>query len=63
MIMNQLNLGIKTEKEHKKTIKFIKHYIQQHKVFPPEHLIYKKIATDHLKENPSYYKLLAKAKL
>jgi hypothetical protein len=45
----ELEKGIKTEKEHSKTI----HDIYTHKI--PEQKAFEAIAKDHIKENPNYY--------
>jgi sulfur relay (sulfurtransferase) DsrC/TusE family protein len=61
--MNQLNRGIKVESEHKKTVKFIKSYLNKHKKLPSNKQIFRNIARDHLLENKQYYTKLQKAKL
>ena len=61
--MNQLKQGIKVESEHKKTYGFIKSFVMKNKKFPSEKQVFKKIATDHLKEDSKYYSKLKKYKL
>ena len=61
--MNQLKQGIRIEREHKPTVQFIKSYYAKHKKLPPNNLIYRQIAMNHIKENKSYYTKLKKAKL
>jgi hypothetical protein len=55
--------GAKIEKEHKDTIKFIKSYVIKHKKLPQSSKIYKRIAINHLNEDPRYYSKLKKCKL
>lgn len=61
--MNQLTKGIKIEREHKQTIKFIESYYKKHKSFPTNKKIFTSIARDHLKEDPKYYSKLKNARL
>lgn len=57
----QLKMGIKTESEHKKTVDYIlKNCAKGSCTYES---IYKKIAQDHIKESPTYYTKLKKAKL
>lgn len=60
---NQLRMGVKIESEHKKTVRFIKTYVEKHKKFPSNKQIFGSIAKDHLKEHKNYYTKLKKAKL
>lgn len=60
--MNQLKQGIKVESEHKDVYAWLKKACNCQSL-PPAKEMYKKIAQDHLKENPQYYKKLKKAKL
>jgi len=60
--IDQLSMGIKIEREHRNTIRFIEKYAKL-KIFPSRDLIYSKIAQDHLKEDPEYYTKLKKAGL
>jgi len=60
---HQLTMGIQTEKEHRGTYKFIKHYFKLHKQMPPENLVYQHIAKEHIKEHPKYYTKLREVKL
>lgn len=60
--MNQLKEGIKVEKEHKGTIKYIISNCKKGKC-PSYEQIYAKIASNHLSEDPKYYSKLKKAKL
>jgi sulfur relay (sulfurtransferase) DsrC/TusE family protein len=53
----QIKTGTKIESEHKSTLKFIKSYFRKHSSLPSNSMIYKKIAIDHLNENPKYYGL------
>ena len=55
--------GAGIEKEHKDTLKFIKSYVTKHKKLPPSSKIYKRIAINHLNEDPRYYSKLKKCKL
>ena len=59
----QLKIGIRTEREHKKTVNFIKSYVKKTKRFPSNKMIFTHIAKDHIKENPKYYTKLIKARL
>lgn len=59
----QLRSGIKIESEHKRTISYIKKEVNKTGKFPSNAKIFKKIASDHLKEDKNYYKKLIKAKL
>jgi len=61
--MNQLKAGIKIEKEHKPTYTFIQNYLKRKGKLPPQKLVYKHIAQNHIKEIPNYYTKLKKAKL
>lgn len=51
----QLEIGTKIESEHKDTFKFIKDYRKKHGEYPPEEMVYKQIAKDHLSEFKDYY--------
>jgi len=51
----QLEIGTKIESEHKDTFKFIKDYKKKHGEYPPEEMVYKQIAKDHLSEFKDYY--------
>jgi len=51
----QLEIGTKIESEHKDTFKFIKDYRKKHGEYPPEEMVYKQIARDHLSEFKDYY--------
>ncbi|MCK9370002.1 hypothetical protein M0R04_08875 [Candidatus Dojkabacteria bacterium] len=55
----QLNMGIKAESEHRGTVHYIKNVIKTGKTIPDK-VVFKKIAMDHLKEDPMYYTKLAK---
>lgn len=59
----QLSMGKRIEEEHRDTLKFIRSYHRKHKTFPSNSLIYKKIAANHLDEDPKYYSKLKKCKL
>lgn len=59
----ELKMGIAVEKEHKKTIRFIKTYVKKHKSFPSNKQIFTSISKDHLAEDRKYYDKLKKAKL
>ncbi len=56
----ELKKGMKVESEHKGTIKFLKQHVKKHGKFPKEKKIYKSIVKEHLREDPHYYKKLAK---
>jgi peptidyl-tRNA hydrolase len=58
----ELKMGIKAEKEHKGTIKYIMSKCHSGKC-PTYDQIYAKIAKNHLDEDPKYYSKLKKAKL
>jgi hypothetical protein len=51
----QLSMGIAVEKEHAKTISWIKEYYNKNRKFPPEEEVFKSIAKDHLSEFKDYY--------
>jgi len=57
---NQVRAGIKVEKEHAGTLRFIKKYVKTHKRFPNPKTVYTHIAKDHLKEDKAYYTKLKK---
>ena len=60
----QLSMGIKVESEHRRTLKFLKNYVKKHGRFPPNQIVFKHIANDHIKyEDRKYYTKLRKAKL
>jgi len=59
----QLSMGIKVEREHAKTVAFIKSYFKRYGKFPPNAEIYKSIAKDHLREYKDYYTRLKEANL
>lgn len=61
--MKQKSYGVKVELEHKKTFDFIKKYYNKKGKMPSNTMIASKIASDHLKENPNYYKIVKKMKL
>ena len=56
----ELKMGIKIESEHKDTYDFIKQFYKKHKRFPTQKEVYKKIAKDHIKEDPKYYTKIKK---
>jgi len=56
----QLRMGIKVEREHKGTYKFIKDYFKKHKKFPTQQEVYKRIAKEHIAEDPKYYTKIKK---
>jgi hypothetical protein len=60
---SQYKMGLRVEKEHKNTIKFIKKYVQKNKKFPSDKQIFGSITKDHLAESKTYYSKLKKAKL
>jgi len=62
-MVSELQKGIKVEREHKKTIRFLKAFYKKHGRFPDDDEIYKSIAKDHLSEHRDYYKKLMEAKL
>ena len=49
-IPKELKLGIKTESEHKGTIKWLKDYVKKENKFPPIKDIQRSIAKEHLRE-------------
>jgi sulfur relay (sulfurtransferase) DsrC/TusE family protein len=54
--INELRTGIKIESEHQHTVNFIRKYAKKHKGrIPPNRLVYKNIAQDHLREFPKVY--------
>ncbi len=59
----QISTGVKIEQEHSDTLKFIKSYFRKHKKLPPNSKVYKRIAINHLDENPKYYTKFNKCKL
>uniref|UniRef100_A0A6M3M453 Uncharacterized protein n=1 Tax=viral metagenome TaxID=1070528 RepID=A0A6M3M453_9ZZZZ len=59
----QLSMGMRVEKEHAKTIAFIKKYHRRYGRFPINKEVYKHIAKDHISEDKKYYSKLKKAKL
>lgn len=56
----QVKLGLKIEREHRGTVKFIKSFYNKNKKFPTDTQIFKHIAKDHIKENSTYYTKLSK---
>ena len=63
MKSNQLRIGTRVEGEHKKTYKFLSHYLKTHKRLPPQGVVFKSIAKDHLREHKNYYQKLRRARL
>lgn len=59
----EINQGANVEKEHKDTLKFIRSYVMKHQHLPPSSKVYKRIAINHLNEDPRYYSKLKKCKL
>ena len=57
---NELQKGIKVEREHKGTIKLLKHHLKEYGKLPKDKKIYKSIAKEHLMEDKDYYKKLAR---
>ena len=62
-MVSELQKGIKVEREHKKTIRFLKAFYKKHGRFPDDEEIYKSISSDHLAEHKDYYKKLLEAGL
>ena len=60
---SQVSMGIKAEREHWRTIKYLEDYVKRRKTFPKRKKIYEKIVEDHLQEDPRYYSKLKKCKL
>ena len=60
---SEIARGVKVEREHIGTVRFIKRYYAKHKSFPANKTIFKEIAMNHLRETPVYYKKLKKARL
>lgn len=57
----QLQMGKNVEREHRKTVKYLQNYLEEHDRLPPQKRIYKHIAQDHLREFPKgYYTALNK---
>lgn len=52
--------GIDVEKEHSRTLQFIRSYLSNFGVMPTSEQIYAHIAQDHLREDPKYYEKLAR---
>ena len=63
MAKTELQKGIKVEREHKRTVKYLKAFYKKNKRFPTNREIYKSIAKDHLMEHKDYYAKLLKAGL
>ena len=55
---DELKKGRKVEKEHSATYQFIKDYYKEHGDFPPDSMVFERIAADHLSEIKNYYTLL-----
>lgn len=55
---NELELGIKIEKEHKKTYDMIKEYYKKNNKFPDERVVFESIAKEHIAEFDNYYSAL-----
>jgi len=51
----QLKIGMKVEREHTKTINYIKQYLKSYKRLPSNKQIFTSITKDHLKEFPNTY--------
>jgi len=52
--------GMKVEKEHEGTYKWVSKYFRDHKKMPDIEDFVMKIALDHLREFPDYYEALDK---
>jgi hypothetical protein len=59
----ELKTGIKVEREHKRTLRWLKRFVKKNGRFPKDNEIFKSIASDHLAEHKDYYQKLLKAKL
>jgi hypothetical protein len=57
-ISNEVEAGIKVEKEHKSTYIWLKEYQEKNDKFPPEKEFYERIAKNHNDENKNYYSFL-----
>lgn len=61
--MKELNLGIKIESEHAPTYNYIKAFVDKHHKMPTKKDFFKRIAQNHIDEDPKYYKKLVRCKL
>jgi sulfur relay (sulfurtransferase) DsrC/TusE family protein len=60
----QLSMGRKVEREHTRTLKFLKNYVKKHGKFPPNKIVFEHIAKDHIQtEDKKYYTKLKNAGL
>jgi sulfur relay (sulfurtransferase) DsrC/TusE family protein len=60
----QLSMGRKVEREHTRTLKFLKKYVKKHGRFPPNKMVFEHIANDHIQtEDKRYYSKLKEAGL
>lgn len=61
--MNQLKTGMRIEREHLPTMRYIRRYIKKTGRLPSNKCVYKHIAMNHIAEHKNYYTKLKKAKL
>jgi hypothetical protein len=59
----ELKIGIKVEREHKRTLLWLKRFVKKNGRFPKDNEFYKNVVYDHLAEHKDYYQKLLKAKL
>lgn len=59
----ELSTGIKVESEHKPTYNYIKAYLKKHHKLPTQKDVFKRIAQNHIDEDPKYYEKVMRYKL
>jgi len=59
----ELQTGIKVEREHRDTYMWLAEFVKKYGTLPPEGDFYKSIVKDHMRESSHYYSLLKKAGL
>jgi sulfur relay (sulfurtransferase) DsrC/TusE family protein len=58
-----INYGARVESEHADVMRFIRAYLKKKKRLPSNQAVYRAIAKSHIRETPSYYAKLRKARL
>ena len=59
----EIKTGIKVESEHAPTYDYLKEFIRRNGKLPPKKDFFKRIAQNHIDEDPKYYEKLRRCKL